>query len=366
MPGYDRFVAYIYLYEQGIRIKNTGFVKVQKREGTCRVEIKLRGAGNASLRSGKVYLFHRDKEQLLGTQIGDMRSANGTGTLQLQLSEENVMESGIPFDEMKGVLIKVSEERIYAAEWDDLGIQVKQFRAAGEEPQQVEAEIIRPFVKSAEVPVKESQTRQEQHKEAQNGVAEPSERAAEPAPAEPSEQAAEPAPAEPPERAAEPAPAEQSERAAEPAPAEQSERAAEPESPERPASRSGRRQQQPSSWKYMTGKFPIFPAFQDDEIHECIRIQPKDLAHLPKKEWSLGNNSFMLHGYYNYKYLIMGRKKEQEKDCIILGVPGVYHNQERAMATMFGFPHFKPARKEEQMQGVFGYWYRIVAIESDS
>ena len=70
---------------------------------------------------------------------------------------------------------------------------------------------------------------------------------------------------------------------------------------------------------------------------ECVRIELKDLRELPRKYWYLGNNSFLLHGFFNYRYLVLGKLEE---DKWFIGVPGIYQQQERVMAAIFGFPEF--------------------------
>ena len=67
-----------------------------------------------------------------------------------------------------------------------------------------------------------------------------------------------------------------------------------------------------------------------------------------------------INNYLNYRYLIMGRMIVEGESRFILGVPGVYENQERVMANMFGFSNFKPANLTEIKSGEFGYWYRTV------
>ena len=52
--------------------------------------------------------------------------------------------------------------------------------------------------------------------------------------------------------------------------------------------------------------------------------------------------------------------KEEEKKEFFVGVPGVFLNQERIMATMFGFPEFRTAKSAKYKTGNFGYWYRII------
>lgn len=44
---------------------------------------------------------------------------------------------------------------------------------------------------------------------------------------------------------------------------------------------------------------------------QCIQLELKDLRSLPKKYWYLGNNSFLLHGFFNYRYLVLGRTAEE-------------------------------------------------------
>ena len=54
---------------------------------------------------------------------------------------------------------------------------------------------------------------------------------------------------------------------------------------------------------------------------------------LPRCEWRVANNSFLLHGYYNYHYLIL----LEEENQMWLGVPGIYHRKEAKAAEVFGF-----------------------------
>lgn len=88
----------------------------------------------------------------------------------------------------------------------------------------------------------------------------------------------------------------------------------------------------------------------------CIKIELKDLRELPRKYWYLGNNSFLLHGFFNYRYLVIGKIEEDTQNRWFLGVPGIYQNQERVMAIIFGFPEFMP----EQVENRFGCWYRFL------
>ena len=79
---------------------------------------------------------------------------------------------------------------------------------------------------------------------------------------------------------------------------------------------------------------------QINEEVSAIQIELKDLRELPKQYWYLGNNSFLLHGFFNYRYLLLGKLPDERW---FLGVPGVYQKQERVMAAIFGFPGFLAA-----------------------
>ena len=73
-------------------------------------------------------------------------------------------------------------------------------------------------------------------------------------------------------------------------------------------------------------------------------------------------NSFLLHGFYQYRYFVVG------KDFI--GVPDHFYEREAIAARMMGFPYFMEAqfmencnlsgetRKELPKQGSFGYYLR--------
>lgn len=68
------------------------------------------------------------------------------------------------------------------------------------------------------------------------------------------------------------------------------------------------------------------------------------LSRLPLKDKEIINNSFLIHGYYNFHHLLFGRVCDNENNTnYFIGVPGMYCNRERYMASMFGFSNFKRA-----------------------
>lgn len=104
---------------------------------------------------------------------------------------------------------------------------------------------------------------------------------------------------------------------------------------------------------------------QEAENHfRCTKIQRNDLAVLPRCEWKWANNSFLLHGYYNYHHLAFIDDGEKFR----LGVPGIYHPQEAKAASTFGFTEFIPqadigielTEDEKSNEEQFGYWCRPI------
>ena len=97
---------------------------------------------------------------------------------------------------------------------------------------------------------------------------------------------------------------------------------------------------------------------------QIMKIQRGEISILPRCEWKLANNNFLLHGYYNYRHLVLIDEGNQLK----LGVPGIYHEREARAAAIFGFPEFiaeadvnvtlEPQERNENQQ--FGYWCRQV------
>ena len=110
------------------------------------------------------------------------------------------------------------------------------------------------------------------------------------------------------------------------------------------------------TWRDMLQMYPVLNQFEDQQKVLCVRIEIKDVRMLPEKYWSMINNSFLLHGFFNYRYLAFGK---MDKNWFI-GVPGIYQKQEHVMASIFGFPDFLPQKQSSERGEQPGYWYRIL------
>lgn len=101
-----------------------------------------------------------------------------------------------------------------------------------------------------------------------------------------------------------------------------------------------------------------------DEPSFSRKISLSELTILPRRFWSLSSNSFLLHGYHNYKHLILA----EQNNRLWLGVPGVYDLRESRAADLFGFPRFCRSYadsellsdEERNLKADFGHWFRCV------
>ena len=106
------------------------------------------------------------------------------------------------------------------------------------------------------------------------------------------------------------------------------------------------------------------------------RIAITDIRSLPSRNWHLCNNSFLVHGFFCYHYLVLKTVNAPDGTQIYLGVPGIYASQERMMALLFGFNDFEVDTDHitqadsnhdtflnddttdamQPSEGTFGYW----------
>lgn len=110
-------------------------------------------------------------------------------------------------------------------------------------------------------------------------------------------------------------------------------------------------------WLQLCQMYPVIHPYEDDR--EYISIQPKDFVIMTGDYQHLANNSFLLHGFYNYRHIILGNEKEA--GGFYLGVPGVYYEREKMVALMFGFEAFD-CKGGKAEAGKFGYYLRKVKI----
>ena len=129
MADYKRMVSYMYQYENGIKRKNVGYVRVEARNGQCKFTIHMQLPGQSDS-IFPTYLIHRDGSGIDLIYLGD-------SILKMQLmdskfitDENNIMESGHSLKEMSGVLIFMNNNIFFATVWDDKALNADELHEA--------------------------------------------------------------------------------------------------------------------------------------------------------------------------------------------------------------------------------------------
>lgn len=107
-------------------------------------------------------------------------------------------------------------------------------------------------------------------------------------------------------------------------------------------------------WEQILDTYTQIHPYGDERVY--VKLEPKDFVILQAKYQHLVNNSFLLHGFYNYRYVILGKENDY-----YLGVPGVFYEREKMVALMFGFEAFECSSGEAK-PGEFGYYLRRVEL----
>ena len=107
-------------------------------------------------------------------------------------------------------------------------------------------------------------------------------------------------------------------------------------------------------WEQILESYEKIHPYGDERVY--VKLEPKDFIILQAKYQHLVNNSFLLHGFYNYRYVILGKEQDY-----YLGVPGVFYEREKMVAVMFGFEAFECPGGTAKA-GEFGYYLRKVEL----
>ena len=112
-------------------------------------------------------------------------------------------------------------------------------------------------------------------------------------------------------------------------------------------------------WEQLSRLYPKIHPFADKR--EFLSLTPRDFVVLARGYHILVQNSFLLHGYYNYGHVVLTRTENRGEEIFYLGVPGVYFEREKQAALMFGFEGFEAANEQAE-EGGFGYYMKRVEI----
>ena len=387
-----RFIRYLYEYEQGRRLRNVGFVKAEQGERECTLHIHGKGLNMKGERKLTVYLFFEEGDECVGIWQGTVDNVNPAINYRLYYTEEDAGGSE-NFRKINGMLLESELGHKYAAVWDDSPVNIGRMRtlnptqdsaAPGDGKAQQEEAVPQDSLRQEETAPQESAVPQGDSLRREESVSRMDAASVQEVAGDmPESQVIHEAMQEE-ERV------ERDERAAMPgqrinaADTRYAERdviredrkgngadRAEPvqegaDQPEGQISReeAGREPKEQHRTADAVSQEACGQCERTERIPQCTKIQRNDLARLPRCEWKWANNSFLLHGYYNYHHLAL----LNDGSRYLLGVPGIYHPQEAKAANVFGFTEFIPVQEvdidltddERNSQEQFGYWCRQV------
>lgn len=113
-----------------------------------------------------------------------------------------------------------------------------------------------------------------------------------------------------------------------------------------------------TKWEQLSSIYRHIHPFRDDR--EFLSVGPEDFVILQERCYPMTHNSFLLHGYYNYRHLLLMRRETADQVKYYIGVPGNFYEREKQVARMFGFESFEGSR-EPSRDGDFGYY--MISVE---
>lgn len=364
-----RFITYLFEYENGRKGKNIGFIRIDIRNGTCRMEVHVHNL-NRFQGKGQIFLL-ADQGELVGIPVGDMVISQGRGDAKKVFPANPAAGTEYPFTAIVGVGIRFGNQYYAASSWmdenrEELGLgkfRVWEKDAGRKEPA--------PEPSAAEESLRAGGA--SQPRQPGTSASPEANLPGEPEGMEQERSQSEREKVQPPQ-IHQPSPEQPQTDTSTPEPMMQPREQPQTElSGPQPAQSEIARQQEETLQKFDMQQ-PRQPKTTCGEpVINISRMDISGIRQLPKRNWYLCNNSFVIHGYFNYHYLILKEVKENGVCKHYLGVPGIYEKPERVMAMLFGFPEFEPETdlhkgsrqpsgedKEPGEEGVFGYWFCLL------
>lgn len=390
MADYKRLVSYIYAYPGGVRDKNVGFAKAEVRNGQFKLTVSVKGVYTDTPELFGVYVMVDGKKHQPGgftlLKTGTVMVNQGIGQYQDLFNPMNINQSGYTFEDISGIALARENEAFYRmfSLWEDCILNTEDITFA--QPEAAAASNPVAQADSEEVSVKE-QVNRTTGQEAERKSAEMSGNVRE---AETVRRNAEDVSENEVEEAAvtsKPATPESAQSAGQQTDLQQetaqmkAQQVRAMEAVQELLFRNTNPQgtmPQNTKLQYTTPQnakpqeeMPAFEkvfinrdfidAFEDDYFYDCVEVTPELLKQLPIEDDAVVNNSFLVHGYYNFKHILFGKVCENDNNTrYFIGVPGMYCNRERFMASMFGFCNFKKSHRSDYSNPYFGYWYQEI------
>ncbi len=320
---YDRRIKYLDYLVKGERCGNAGFIKFEVRDTVCNITINVNGLRTTDSLSVKVWLVGAGQER----ELCILELLQGKGMMQLlRQNAKNLGSTGIAYENLEAVRIPVSAER------EIIGV-IGTVESVGQVDREevpiytaVPAEVTAAAEPETEVVPEELivHIQEDSINEQSVSLIERDEKTEKPT-----------------------------------APAEREAPVRQPEECKEPAVYKEKKIPLcDNKWKQLWEIYPHITPFRDER--EYLSVGPNDFVILPEKYFRMANNSFLLHGYYNYKHLVLKKLEYRGETRYYIGVPGNFYDREKQVALMFGFESFESL---EEPAGIGDYGYYLMRIE---
>ena len=378
---YQRLVSYIYSYPEGVKGRNVGFAKALVHQGQFKLNISLRGVKTDSPEMFGIYMMVTDGGYRL-IKLGECLVKVGQMEYSGVFNPDNINETGYGFKDICGLAVAREDARYdcMMSMWKDEDVTPDMLVFSGmDAKKQVEAGIvIKERMRQSEEEEKRQETaessvvRQEMagYNAAMKERGQSESGGQQPVQSESAMLAGKSEMVQTKQIVVEEqqiVQTKQAEVAAESVTMPENIKAdgaaakipAETQHLQQKAHRANATQTDPFEKLFVRADY--IDAFDDDYFYDCIEVSPEKLKCLNQNEIDIAGNSFLLHGYYNFRHILFGRVRDNlDNTKYFIGVPGMYCNRERYMASMFGFNNFKKSHRSDYANPYFGYWYQEI------
>lgn len=378
---YQRLVSYIYSYPEGVKGRNVGFAKALVHQGQFKLNISLRGVKTDSPEMFGIYMMVTDGGYRL-IKLGECLVKMGQMEYSGIFNPDNINETGYGFKDICGLAVAMEDARYdcMLSMWKDEDVTPDMLVFSGmDAKKQVEAGIvIKERMRQSDEEEKRQETaessvvRQEMagYNAAMKERGQSESGGQQPVQSESAMLAGKSEMVQTKQIVVEEqqiVQTKQAEVAAESVTMPENIKAAgaaakipaETQHLQQKAHRANATQTDPFEKLFVRADY--IDAFDDDYFYDCIEVSPEKLKCLNQNEIDIAGNSFLLHGYYNFRHILFGRVRDNlDNTKYFIGVPGMYCNRERYMASMFGFNNFKKSHRSDYANPYFGYWYQEI------
>ena len=283
--SYRKQISYLELQENGQRIRNAGYARLESRDKEEILTVQLNGQEIASGKKIPLYLQRESREQQLCEMTIDRERAFCEKRIPLEKERERILGIRIPLERNCAIIGKFGG----SGDTKKKSVPKPENVMKSEEPKQTE--------KKAEVTAEAAMPMETGKRQAQTAK----------------------------------------------------ESGAVPE---------GTLHMKDTKWEQLSSIYPHIHPFRD--AREFLSVGPEDFVVLRERCYQMTHNSFLLHGYYNYRHLLLLRQETAGQAKYYIGVPGNFYEREKQVARMFGFESFEGAR-EPAWEGDFGYY--LISVE---